>query len=156
MTKIADIAKASQSKSFRDLNPGFFKATHSELAREEALEAVNRLISNPRKELPHPGSALATKFLNLWTQLGGPTLNYEYRFHPIRKWRFDFALPESKIAIEINGGIWNYGRHNRASGYIKDLEKMNEAQMMAWRVFQLHNATITAPNVNRIIELTKK
>lgn len=60
----------------------------------------------------------------------------EYKFHPSRRWRFDFCHPDKKIAVEINGGVWAYGRHNRAASYIKDMEKLNAAQMQGWRVFQ--------------------
>lgn len=28
----------------------------------------------------------------------------EYRFHPFREWRFDYAIPELKIALEVEGG----------------------------------------------------
>ena len=51
----------------------------------------------------------------------------EYRFHPTRRWRFDLAFVKSKVAIEIEGGIWIMGRHNRGLGMIKDMEKYNEA-----------------------------
>ena len=51
----------------------------------------------------------------------------EYRFHPTRKWRFDAAFPSEKVAVEIEGGVWKYGRHNRASGFLNDMEKYNEA-----------------------------
>jgi len=60
----------------------------------------------------------------------------EHRFHPTRRWRFDFALPEYKIAIEIEGGIFSHGRHTRGVGYIKDLEKYNEAVMLDWRILR--------------------
>ncbi|HOS16259.1 MAG TPA: DUF559 domain-containing protein [Bacteroidales bacterium] len=60
----------------------------------------------------------------------------EFRFHPIRKWRFDYAVPDKKIAIEVEGGVWTYGRHNRASGFIKDMEKYNTAAEMGWRVLR--------------------
>lgn len=56
----------------------------------------------------------------------------EFRFHETRKWRFDFAIPEQKIAIEIEGGIWIQGRHNRASGFVKDMEKYNTAASLGW------------------------
>lgn len=29
----------------------------------------------------------------------------EHRFHPFREWRFDYAIPELKIALEVEGGI---------------------------------------------------
>lgn len=60
----------------------------------------------------------------------------EYKFHPVRKWRFDYAFPLYKIAVEIDGGIWNYGRHNRARGYIADMEKFNEAAKLGWVVLK--------------------
>jgi hypothetical protein len=58
----------------------------------------------------------------------------EFRFHPSRKWRFDFAWPESATGLEIDGGIWTRGRHGRGSGIIRDYEKMNEAACLGWRV----------------------
>lgn len=41
----------------------------------------------------------------------------EHRFHPARRWRFDFAWPELLFAVEVEGGIWTGGRHNRGSGF---------------------------------------
>ena len=60
----------------------------------------------------------------------------EYKFHPKRKWRFDYAIVEYKIAIEIDGGVWIKGRHNRPIGYIKDMEKFNTAASMGWVVLK--------------------
>lgn len=60
----------------------------------------------------------------------------EHRFHPTRRWRFDIAWPEYKIAVEIDGGVWTNGRHTRGSGYVKDLEKFNAAAKLGWRVFK--------------------
>jgi hypothetical protein len=56
----------------------------------------------------------------------------EYRFHPTRRWRFDLAFVKSKVAIEIEGGIWIFGRHNRPASMIKDMEKYNEAMYYGW------------------------
>lgn len=60
----------------------------------------------------------------------------EHRFHPVRKWRFDAAFPERKIAVEIDGAVWVQGRHTRGSGFIKDQEKTNAAALLGWRVFR--------------------
>ena len=61
----------------------------------------------------------------------------EYRFHPRRRWRFDFAWPDLKVAVEVEGGVWQYGRHNRARGFLADLEKYNEAAVMGWLVLRV-------------------
>lgn len=60
----------------------------------------------------------------------------EHKFHPKRKWRFDYAIPEHKIALEVEGGVWTGGRHIRAQGFLGDMEKYNTATLMGWRVFR--------------------
>lgn len=61
----------------------------------------------------------------------------EYRFTPFRRWRFDYAWPYKMVAVECEGGAWQYGRHNRASGFLKDLEKYTEAAILGWRVLRI-------------------
>ncbi len=60
----------------------------------------------------------------------------EFRFHNTRHWRLDFAYPEHKLAIEIEGGVWSKGRHTRGSGFIADMEKYNELAVMGWRLLR--------------------
>lgn len=74
--------------------------------------------------------------------LGLPGYEEEYKFHPVRKWRFDFAWVGEKIAIEVEGGTWGGGRHTTGSGYEKDCEKYNAACLMGWRVFRFTGSMI--------------
>lgn len=60
----------------------------------------------------------------------------EHRFHPERKFRFDFAWVDLKVALEIEGGIWTRGRHVRPIGYQNDLIKYNLAAYNGWFVFR--------------------
>ena len=80
-------------------------------------------------------------------ELGYGDYQREFRFFPERKWRFDYAVPRRKLAIEIEGGIWGTvdrfgdasserGRHLRAAGYQADLDKYNAATALGWRVFR--------------------
>lgn len=79
-----------------------------------------------------------------WTTYGLPEPQREFKFHPTRKWRFDFAWPanatnpprKESIAVEIEGAVWVLGRHTRGSGFVKDMEKYNEAAKHGWRVFR--------------------
>ena|ERR1017187_8555931 len=60
----------------------------------------------------------------------------EYPFHPERKFRFDFAWIEQRLALEVEGGIWIGGGHSRGSGVSKDIEKYNEAVRLGWKVIR--------------------
>lgn len=85
--------------------------------------------------------------MRLWSLAGGPPLEREYRFHDKRRWRADFAQVEARVLIEVEGGIWVNGRHNRAAGFNADLEKYLEAGLLGWRVFRLGPDQITIENV---------
>ena len=61
----------------------------------------------------------------------------EYKFHPERRWRFDFAAPTVKLAIEIEGGVWIQGRHSRGAGMIADMRKYNNATSMGWKLIRV-------------------
>lgn len=65
-----------------------------------------------------------------------PVPEFEHRFHPTRKWRFDMAFIKEKVAVEIEGAVWIQGRHTRGSGFIKDMEKYNEATFYGWSVLR--------------------
>jgi very-short-patch-repair endonuclease len=60
----------------------------------------------------------------------------EYKFHPERRWKFDFAWPNEMIAAEVEGGVFNSGRHLRPIGFINDCEKYNEAVALGWSVLR--------------------
>lgn len=84
-------------------------------------------------------SHLEDKLWNTMMELGVQEfydVKTEYRFHPTRRWRFDFAIPDIKLGIEAEGGTWIYGRHSRATGFMKDCEKYNEASLLGWRVLR--------------------
>lgn len=70
----------------------------------------------------------------------------EFFFSVDRLYRFDYALPKWKIAIEVNGGVWSKGNsgHSSGKGIMRDYEKSNLAQSLGWRVlivvpFQIKN-----------------
>ena len=78
----------------------------------------------------------------LFIHHGCPAPVPEYKFHKTRKWRLDYAWPDKKIAMEIEGGVWIAGRHNRAPGFIKDMEKYNQLALYGWRLFRFQPGKI--------------
>lgn len=68
----------------------------------------------------------------------------EYRFHPKRRWRFDWAWPDARVALEIEGGAWTGGRHTRGKGFIGDMEKYNNAALLGWRVLRVTPSQVSS------------
>lgn len=60
----------------------------------------------------------------------------EHQFDADRQWRFDFAWPDVKLAVEVEGGIFSSGRHVRGAGFEADCYKYNRAVMLGWRVLR--------------------
>jgi very-short-patch-repair endonuclease len=73
-----------------------------------------------------------------------PACVCEYKFHKTRRWRFDFAWPSEKIAVEIEGR----GRHQTFMGFAKDAEKYNAALLLGWRVLR-YPAAFVKPGKTR-------
>jgi very-short-patch-repair endonuclease len=82
-------------------------------------------------------SKLERSFMLYWEALGLAELESEFQFDPDRKWRFDFAAPAARVAVEIEGGVWSKGRHTRGAGFVADCEKYNSAALKGWAVFRL-------------------
>lgn len=67
---------------------------------------------------------------------GLPAPVLEHRFAPPRKWRFDKCWPDRRIALELEGGTWHQGRHQRPVGFENDCVKYTEAAIRGWTVIR--------------------
>jgi hypothetical protein len=56
----------------------------------------------------------------------------EFRIVPDRKWRWDIAIPERRIAIEWQGIAGGGPSHLSFSGAARDMEKHNAAVALGW------------------------
>lgn len=108
----------------------------------EAIASVMEQQAEPKKAAPKPLNQMPTGKVKLGEWLHGRVphgaVEEEYRFHPTRKWRFDFFLPHHNVAIEYEGFMTkgaNVG-HASISGIMRDVAKYNEAQAMGIRVFR--------------------
>lgn len=81
-----------------------------------------------------------------------PEPEREYRFHPTRRWRFDLAWPDVRLAVEVEGGTWSGGRHTRGTGFEADCEKYNEATLSGWRVLRVTGSMIESGRAMALVE----
>lgn len=125
----------------------------NEIPLKDYLEEVS-----PKKEL-------SKGFQSILIQIGGdiPSPEAEYKFHPSRKWKFDFAWPDHQVAVELEGGVYGKniycyncgvkqrarkkdgslgkaislgGGHTRFHRFMSDKEKYNTAAMMGWMILR--------------------
>ncbi len=73
-----------------------------------------------------------------------------------RRFRADYFLPNLKIFIELNGGQWIQGGHNRGGkSYEKDLTKINLAQRNGFQVWQYTYEMISRGELKHDLEQWK-
>lgn len=87
---------------------------------------------------------------------GLPTPWCEYWFAKPRRWRFDYAFPDSKLAIEVEGGAFIGGRHTSGSGFLKDMEKYNAAVLLGWRVLRVTPRMVASGEALTLVERALK
>lgn len=91
-------------------------------------------------------------------------LTPEYKFGE-RQFRWDYAVLEIGVLIEIQGGIWSAGKdkngvdkgpgaHGRGKGIMRDMEKLNYASCGGFRCLQYSPEQFC--NVVKVVEDLKK
>jgi hypothetical protein len=78
-----------------------------------------------------------TNLLELYLNGKGLALEKEFQFVPNRKYRADYAIKGWNILIEIEGGAYINGAHNRPVRFISDMEKYNLATVYGWQLLRL-------------------
>jgi len=98
---------------------------------EPVKAPVVRLQHAPRDRLPDAFQALCVAE-------GLPKPIPEFLFHPVRKWRFDYAFLVNRVAVEVEGGIWrgDRGAHGRPLNILRDMEKYNASVLLGWRLLR--------------------
>ena len=99
-------------------------------------------------------SALVDRLIQQLAEDGLPVPELEVKFHTTRKWRFDLCWPEipGPLAIEVDGGLWIQGRHNKGGEIIKTHEKYGEAMADGWRIYTTNSSHIKDGYARKIIK----
>lgn len=94
-------------------------------------------------------------FLTLLKHNGLPVPEREYWFarHIGRKWRFDYAWPAKRVALEVQGGTFipGGGRHSRGATLRKEHEKLNHAAKWGWRILYCFPEKLAKPSTVALV-----
>jgi very-short-patch-repair endonuclease len=83
---------------------------------------------------------------------GLPEPEQEYYFARPRRFRADYAYPERRILIEVEGGTWKGGRHVTGAGYRRDCEKYNLAALGGYMVLRFTSDMVRSGEALNTIE----
>jgi hypothetical protein len=70
----------------------------------------------------------------------GLVLDRQYKFHPERRWRLDFAAVDVLVGVEVDGSVFaaengqTAGRHSRGKGIVEGYQKKNAAAELGWLI----------------------
>lgn len=102
----------------------------------EMSEAAKPKRAKAKKGRSHLEAGFVTLWQSMMRHLPAPEREFHFAKSIGRKWRFDFAWPADKVAVEIDGGIFMRGGHNRGVQFTEDCEKLNAAVVLGWRVLR--------------------
>ena len=70
-----------------------------------------------------------------------------------RDWRADFAMIDSLLLVEVEGGAWTNGRHTRGAGFADDLVKYDAATRLGLTVYRCDPAMVKSGRALETIKL---
>lgn len=112
---------------------------------EEALQFQIDVINLPLPEREYRFAAIHTGGI-------GKGSRARIKEAGLKDWRFDFAWPHLKIAVEVEGGLHVNGRHNRGKGFEDDLVKYDKAMRLGWDIYRCGASLIKSGEAIKTIE----
>lgn len=84
---------------------------------------------------------------------GLPEPERNYKFHPTRKWEFDFAWVGLGVAVEVEGGVYLGKGHTGGKYFTDNCEKYNAATLLGWALLRFTPEHINSEEAIRTILL---
>lgn len=87
-------------------------------------------------------------------RLAAPLPQFKFAKALGREWTADFAWPDLKLLLEVDGGVWRRGggAHSHPSNILRDMEKQNDATLLGWRVLRFSTDEVKSGHAVRFVE----
>lgn len=83
------------------------------------------------------------EMMALHLRANGIPFERELELIPGRKWRVDFLLAD-RLVVEVEGGTWKMGRHQRPAGFEADANKYNALVIAGYSVLRFTSAMVNS------------
>lgn len=112
------------------------KAILAKLEKEGKIKSIT-IPAEPKNKIQIPKEIGKYK-LHIISVLERSGLKFvsELKFDEVRGFRFDWAVPDLKLAIEYEGIFSDKSGHTTVTGYKKDCQKYNLATLQGWRLLR--------------------
>ena len=116
-------------------------------------------MSNLEKQLyfqiKHTGLPIPIREFRFAAEFVGLGAGIKRRLHKnnLKDWRADFCWPDMKLLVEVEGGGYSYGRHNRPTGFAADLVKYQAAMRMGYNVYRCDGELVKNGEALKTIEI---
>lgn len=123
--------------SFEQMTAAEFRASLN-LPPAGKTEVTNKV---PRQQNKSKEKLALDKLIRDYCANWNFTVQAEFIFHPVRKWRLDWYVPEVKVGIEFQGLDLGHAKnlkngHQTAVGRTNDCQKANQAQILGITILQ--------------------
>ena len=86
------------------------------------------------------------------TAVGLTGFERQHRYAKPRKLAADFAWPESRLLVEVQGGIWGRKAHGSITGILADIDRLNAATLAGWRLLRVTPDMVKSGVALQVIE----
>lgn len=143
----------------REIPAGFVLQPDGSYGKASRIAPEPRRSDLPTKtaspSLPKAPNDYSERFSAACKAAGLPAPTPEYLFAaPERRYRADFAWPDQRVMLEVEGGIWRKGggAHSHPTNILRDMERTNEATVRGWRLLRFQPEKLTKPETMETIK----
>lgn len=100
-------------------------------------------LPEPEREYPFAGMHVGI----------GPGIRERLSQAGLKNWRFDFAWPSMRFAVEVEGGAFKrVGGHTSGVGFTEDILKYHHAMRLGWTIYRCDANLIKNGSAVELIE----
>lgn len=120
----------------------------------QADRVAGGLARKGRKQSAIPTLSAPEERLAFHLRAEGIAFERQFHWHPNSRFRADFRISDTRILVEVQGGVFLKGNrsHTGGVGYARDRARTNAAQLLGWTMLEFTPSQIKRGEAIRCIK----